>query len=38
MAMDFLHMLTPDEGLVLLLLGLLTLLACLGFAVWLVVS
>ena len=36
--MDFLHTLTPDEGLVLFLLGLLTLLACLGFAVWLVVS
>jgi hypothetical protein len=38
MVMQFPSTLTPDEGLILLFLGLLTLLACLGFAVWLVVS
>jgi hypothetical protein len=36
--MDFLHTLTPDEGVLLLLLGFLTLLACLGFAIWVVIS
>lgn len=34
---DFLPSLTPDEGLLLLLIGTLTLLACLGLAIWLVV-
>ena len=36
--MEFPRTLTPDEGVILLFLGLLTLLACLGFAIWLVVS
>jgi hypothetical protein len=36
--MDFLNTLTPDEGLVLLCAGILTLLACLGFAIWFAVS
>ena len=35
--MDFLPTLTPDEGLLLLLIGTLTLLACLGLAIWVVV-
>lgn len=36
--MEFPRTLTPDEGVILLFLGLLTLLSCLGFAIWLVVS
>jgi hypothetical protein len=36
--MQFPDTLTPDEGVILLLLGLLTLLACLGFAIWFVVN
>jgi hypothetical protein len=36
--MQFPSTITPDEGVILLLLGLLTLLGCLGFAIWLVVS
>jgi hypothetical protein len=35
---DFLQTLTPDEGVVLLLVGVLTLLACLGFAIWIVIT
>ena len=38
LVMQFPNTLTPDEGVILLLLGLLTLLACLGFAIWVVVS
>ncbi len=38
LVMDFLSTLTPDEGVLLLLLGLVTLLASLGFALWLVIS
>ena len=37
LAVDLLPTLTPDEGLLLLLAGTVTLLACLGFAIWLVV-
>jgi hypothetical protein len=35
--MHFPDTLTPDEGVILIFLGLLTLLACVGFAIWLVV-
>jgi cytochrome P450 len=36
--MDFLNSLTPDEGVLLLVAGFITLLASLGFAIWLMVS
>jgi hypothetical protein len=38
MSMQLPTTLTPDEGVILLLLGLLTLLAFLGFGIWLLVS
>jgi hypothetical protein len=36
--MEFLNTLTPEEGLLVLALGVLTLLACMGLAIWWVVS
>jgi len=36
--MAFLDTLTPDEGLVLLALGVVTLLVCLGLVIWLLIS
>ena len=36
--MQFLDTITPDEGLVLLLVGFLTLLACLGVTIWVLVN
>jgi type II secretory pathway component PulM len=34
----FLDTLTPDEGLILLALGIVSILVCLGFAIWLVIA
>jgi hypothetical protein len=36
--MHLFEALTPDEGLMLLLIGFVTLLACVGVAIWLVVT